>query len=121
LRRIGLRYINQLEIPGETLDLDQYLNFRPFVGPGLPQLLQGFILGIQMPYDEERDMLRLQLTTIEATAAGVSTLLLDMDYYLARPEGIVLDATFDWLERAHTRVQSVFENCLTDKLRSLFS
>lgn len=121
LHRIGLRYINQLEIPGESVDLDQYLNFRPFVGPGLPQLFHGFILGIQTPYDEERDMLRLQLTTIEAKAAGASTLLLDMDYYLAQPEGVALDATFDWLERAHTRVQSVFENCLTDDLRSLFS
>ena len=121
LHRIGLRYINQIEIPGESVDLDQYLNFRPFVGPGLPQLFHGFILGIQTPYDEERDMLRLQLTTIEAKAAGASTLLLDMDYYLAQPEGVALDATFDWLERAHTRVQSVFENCLTDGLRSLFS
>lgn len=121
LRRIGLRYINQLEIPGETVDLDQYLNFRPFVGPGLPQLLHGFILGIQTPYDEERDMLRLQLTTIESKAAGTSSLLLDMDYYLARPEGVALDASFDWLEHAHTRVQSAFENCLTDKLRGLFS
>ena len=121
LHRIGLRYINQLEIPGESVDLDQYLNFRPFVGPGLPQLFHGFILGIQTPYDEERDMLRLQLTTIEAKAAGASTLLLDMDYYLAQPEGVALETTFDWLERAHTRVQSVFENCLTDGLRSLFS
>jgi len=120
LHRIGLRYINQFVIPGDTVDLDQYLNFRPFVGPGLPQLFHGLILGIQTPYDEEKDMLRLQLTTIEAKAADTSTLLLDMDYYLARPEGVALDAAFDWLERAHTRVQSVFESCLTDSLRSLF-
>lgn len=85
LHRIGLRYIDRAKIPGESVDLDQYLNFRPFVGPGLPQLFHGFILGIQTPYDEERDMLRLQLTTIEAKAAGASTLLLDMDYYL-RPQ-----------------------------------
>ncbi len=119
-RRIGLRYINQLEIPGETVDLDQYLNFRPFVGSGLPQFWHGFILGIEVPFDEERDMLRLQLTTIESRAAGITSLLLDMDYYLARTEGVVLDTAFDWLEHAHTRVQGVFEGCLTDKLRSLF-
>lgn len=121
LRRIGLRYINRIVFPGNPVELADYLNFRPFIGPGLPQMIGGFILGVQSPYHDGRDMLRLQLTTDEPDATESLAVFLDMDYFLARAEAVSLSAALDWAEMAHGRVQEVFEACLTDRLRQMFS
>lgn len=121
LRRIGLRYVNRISIPTNPVELADYLNFRPFIGSGLPQRMSGFILGVQSPYDDGRDILRLQLTTDEPGPPGSVVVLLDMDYFMAQPEAVPLHKALDWIETAHLRVQEAFEACITDRLRALFT
>jgi uncharacterized protein (TIGR04255 family) len=121
LRRIGLRYVNRIVIPANPVELADYLNFRPFIGPGLPQRMSGFILGVQTPYDDGRDILRLQLTTDEPGALDSVVVLLDMDYFMARPEAVLLSKALEWIATAHSRVQEAFEACINDRLRTLFS
>lgn len=121
LRRIGLRYVNRITIPMNPVELADYLNLRPFVGVGLPQRMSGFILGVQSPYDDGRDILRLQLATDEPGASDSVAMLLDMDYFMAQPEAVSLRGALDWIETAHLRVQEAFEACITDRLRALFS
>lgn len=120
LRRIGLRYVNQVAISGSPIELADYLNFRPFVGPGLPQVMSGFILGMQSPYEDGRDILRLQLTTGDTDTPDSVVVILDMDYFMARQEAVPIPETLGWIEIAHTRIQDVFEACLTDRLRQTF-
>ena len=120
-RRIGLRYVNRIAIPTNPVELADYLNFRPFVGPGLPQRMSGFILGVQSPYDDGRDILRLQLTTDEPGVPDSVIVLLDMDYFVTQPEAVPLQQALDWIETAHSRVQEAFEACITDRLRALFT
>ena len=121
LRRIGLRYVNRIAIPTNPVDLADYLNFRPFIGPGLPQRMSGFILGVQVPYDDGRDILRLQLTTDEPGALDSVVVLLDMDYFMAQPEAVLLPKALEWIEIAHARVQEAFEACINNRLRTLFN
>lgn len=120
LRRIGLRYINRIKMPDSRVDLPNYLNFRPLVGPGLPEEMTGFMVGIQSPYDSGRDTLRLLLSSAEAEGSGALAIVLDLDYFLARSEGVQLGDALRWLETAHTRVQTAFESCLTDQLKETF-
>ena len=101
LRRIGLRYINRIEIPGPRVELEDYLNFRPFVGAGLPQDFASFIVGIEIPYDNSRDRLRLQATTAAAQPPGAVAIMLDLDYFLAQPGQASLETVFEWLDAAH--------------------
>ncbi|MCX7707649.1 MAG: TIGR04255 family protein [Anaerolineae bacterium] len=121
LRRIGLRYINRIVIPANPVELADYLNFRPFLGAGLPQKISDFILGLQSPYQEGRDVLRLQLMTDEPRTPDSVALILDMDYFMAHSEGVPLQGALDWIETAHLRVQEAFEACITDRLRVLFN
>lgn len=120
LRRIGLRYINRIEIAAGTIDLAEYLNFRPFVGPGLPQAMCNLIMGIQSSYEGGRDTLRLQLVTEEPRVPERVVFILDLDYFLSRPESVALGDAFDWIESAHAQTQRAFEACLTDRLRGMF-
>jgi uncharacterized protein (TIGR04255 family) len=121
VRRIGLLYLNQIAIPGSFHELGDYLDFRPHVGPRLPWSIGRFLVVAESSYDQDRDILRLRLTSgDESIATGTLVARLDLDYFTAQPETVPLDSALDWIERAHSRVQEAFESCVTDRLRALF-
>lgn len=120
VQRIGLRYINRIEIPSRRIELEDFFEFRPFVGPNLPQELGPFIVGIQAPYESSRDGLRLQITNAAIETPDRVAVMLDVDYFLAQPGQVSLNHLFEWLEIAHNHVEEVFEACITDRLRQMF-
>ena len=86
LQRIGLRYINRIEIPSISVNLDHYFAFRPFVGQNLPQVLGNFIVGSTFPSSDEKDVCKVQLTNAICEKPGHSAFLLDLDYFLSQPQ-----------------------------------
>jgi uncharacterized protein (TIGR04255 family) len=122
IQRIGLRYINQIEIPSQNINLEDYFEFRPFVGSKLPQDFGTFVLGIQVPYEESRDILNLQLVSLPRPNISTdnATMILNLDYVLLKPGEVALDEAFKWVEIAHSHIEDVFEACITQKLRDLF-
>jgi len=120
LRRIGLRYINRIEIPSPRIELEHYFQFRPLVGPNLPQDFTSFIVGIEVPHEDSRDRLRAQLSTAAAQKPDSAAIMLDLNYFLAEPGKISPEAAFEWLETAHGRLEEVFEASITDRLREMF-
>ncbi|GAB4405747.1 MAG: TIGR04255 family protein [Anaerolineales bacterium] len=120
LQRVGLRYINRIEIPEQRVDLEHYLEFRPYVGPDLPQDYGPFIVGIQVAYQDGRDRLRLQVTSAAIDKPDMLAFMLDLDYFLAEPGQVHLDDVFEWVNAAHSHVEKAFEACITDRLRNLF-
>ena len=118
--RAGLRAVNIIKVPlREDLELSEYFNFYPFIGPDLPQKFGTFISGIQIPYENERDVLRMQLAD-QPPQGERATILLDIDYFLNRANEIDFDGWNGWLESAHVRVRDVFEGAITPSLRELF-
>lgn len=120
IQRIGLRYINRIEIPSQCIELEDYLEFRPFIGPNLPQDFGPFIVGIQVPYENSRDILRLQLANAAVQPPNIVAVMLDLDYFLAQPGQVLLENVFGWVEVAHSHIEEAFEACITDRLRQMF-
>lgn len=120
IQRIGLRYINRIELPGPKVELEDFFSFYPFLGPTLPQDFGAFIVGVDIHYENGRDGLRLQSVNTQPDQPGTIAILLDLDYSLRQPGGVGLEAVFQWVDTAHDRVEKVFEGCITDKLRELF-
>ncbi len=120
IHRVGLRYINRIEIPVARVELEDYFEFRPFVGAGLPQDYGAFIVGIQIPFEDSRDALRLQLASAAVEIPSTVAVILDLDYFLAQPGGVPIEQVFEWIEIAHCHVERVFEACVTDRLRQMF-
>lgn len=119
--RVGLRYINRISIPGDTVELEDYFRLYPEIGDSLEdRAFTSFLMGIQWPFDEERDLLRLQFASGEPDQPGSVVALLDLDYFLAQPGELRFEDLEAWLEQAHGRVEDVFEGCLRDDLRNLF-
>lgn len=119
LQRIGLRYVNRIELAPQDVELSEYFEFYPFIGSDLPQKMANFIAGAEFPYVEGRDRCRVLLTPA-ADCEEMSTFMLDIDYFLTRPRAIEVSDALDWVEEAHNRVQEVFEGCITDALREMF-
>jgi uncharacterized protein (TIGR04255 family) len=122
IRRIGLRYINHIEIPGQGIRLEDYFEFRPYVGQNLRQDFGTFSLGIQIPYEESRDILNLQLASLPRhnSQSDNATIILSLDYFLLKSGEVALEEAFKWLDVAHQRIEDAFEACITQKLRHLF-
>lgn len=120
LQRIGVRYINRIEIPGEAADLAAYFQFRPFLGPELPRNLASFMVGCLISFSDGRDSCRIQLTNGVAEKPGHVAYVLDIDYFLAQPLAVAPDETLEWIDTAHDAIEKLFEGCITDRLRALF-
>jgi len=120
IQRIGLRYINRVEFPGDRIELEEYFEFRPFVGSTLPEDHKSFILGAEFPYEGERDVLRLQVASTVPQREQQVALILDLDYFTAKPNSVPAEEVGDRLEQAHDRIEEVFEGCIKAPLRSMF-
>lgn len=124
LQRIGLRYINRIEIPGETIELEDYFEFYPFLGQHLPQNIQNFNVQCLFSFLDDRDSCRVQLAralgVYETSQQDKPGILLDLDYFLAKPQTVSADHALEWVETAHQKVEEIFEGCITDRSRELF-
>jgi uncharacterized protein (TIGR04255 family) len=120
IQRIGLRYINRIELPGPTVELEEYLNFYPYLGADLPQDYGEFTVSIKTALNGLRDGLQMVLTTADTGNADVVAFVLDTDYFLAKPGAISMDEAFSWVDEAHDRLEQIFEGCISDKLRQVF-
>jgi uncharacterized protein (TIGR04255 family) len=59
-RRIGMRYINKIEIPETNLELSDYFTFYPHVR-GRFETHGAFIVGVLVPYDGSKYILNPEL------------------------------------------------------------
>ena len=119
VQRVALRYLNRLEFE-HNIRLEDYLNFYPFLGKELPQEFGAFVLGVQIPCERLRDMLNLQLTSINSQTSNALSMILDIAYILSQPEKVMLDEILVWINTAHKRIEETFEACITDQLRQKF-
>jgi len=120
LATIGLRYINRIEVPTGEADLERYFEFRPFLGPRLPQSIDSFLVGVSVPYAEGHDRLRLELTSVSPSRKGALAFRLDLHYSLVQGGAVPLDDALDWAETAHGRIEEAFESVISDDLRRTF-
>jgi len=120
LQRIGLRYINKIEIPEKTVNLETYFDFRPFLGSNLPQDIVNFMVGCMLSFNNGRDLCKVELRSAVPDNPESSAFILDLDYFLSQPKTIIADDALNWIENAHGEIEKVFEGCIKDSLRKIF-
>jgi len=122
IQRIGLRYINKIEIQtgNGNVNLDRFFEFRPFCGAQLPQLHGTFIVGCVFPFSQEQDSCRVELTSAVSEREDSMAFILSIDYFLNKPRSIPVSETMNWAENAHGEVKRLFEGCISLPLREIF-
>ncbi len=117
LKRIGLRYINKINLNTTNLDLDEHFNLTPqfdeeYFGPDVGS----YIVGVQFPRQDNRDLLKISLSNTIPDPDFKMAHTLDIDYFILKMEGINEGEAIDWVATAHDEVEKAFLNIVSPKL-----
>ncbi|MCA9585831.1 MAG: TIGR04255 family protein [Myxococcales bacterium] len=118
LMRLGIRYINRVEVPERTAKSDKYFKCLPAAVDGLPQNLQAFMHRAEYAYEDG-----VRLITTFATVDGPpdkSSFVLDLDVVLEAGESRPLGDALKLVDDLRQRERDAFEALITDELRRLF-
>jgi uncharacterized protein (TIGR04255 family) len=110
IARLGLRYINQIEIPGTKIEIGRYLR-------GCPEGYHKLFLSTAFPFEAERENLAMIVAHVPHNEGDFLRFYLDLDYG-AFPQAA--EEIGSALERAHDRIEKIFEASITDESRRLF-
>lgn len=123
VERLGLRYINIVELIGhesEKVELANYFNFGVRIGNELPKNMVSFGANAMFQYEDGRDLCRIVMGPMANMEKKIPTVALDLDYFLAKPGFVKLSEGESWLESAHERIESIFLGSTTSKLKDIF-
>lgn len=120
IARIGVRYINRINIKKDVLKLPEYFVSALNPPEQLPVTMTGFFSRIEHRYKDKP--VKLVQTFASAVAPeGISSFILDLDViaeYSEKP--LPLDNAMDCVEDLRKRERVAFESHITDKTRETF-
>lgn len=121
LKRIGIRYINRIDVPsnGESVDSDDYLT----IGVKLPELLEkhpcNYLVHYNANWPEKKYGASIKSGFSPPALVGHSSIILDIDFYreveLPRSD----DDIWSMLAEMRDEKDALFEACITDRTREL--
>ncbi len=119
--RVGLRYVNQLDLPLPVRDFRDFIRSYPEISSDLPQQLAGFFMQVQIPQEDIAATLILNEALVPPAGPEVVSLVLDIDVFRQGMKFESDDEVWDTLEVLRLRKNLVFEGCITNNTRELIS
>ena len=116
--RIGLRYINRIDIPEKEAQSNEYLNAYPVVPEPAGQKNYSWLQRIELPYKDQDAVLILHVGTINHAEHDADPFMLDLDFSTQQHPPVISEV-FTWLHQAHDHLEEMFESSITDKTREL--
>jgi uncharacterized protein (TIGR04255 family) len=119
--RVGVRYINQLDLPSTMRDFNDYIRTYPQVSSDLPQALAGFFSQVQIPLPDIEAMLLVTVTTVPPPSVNVASVVLDIDVFKENLKPMPDSKIWESLDVLRRRKNLAFEACITNNTRELIS
>jgi uncharacterized protein (TIGR04255 family) len=122
ITRVAVRYINQLNIPGTTVEPEDYFNTYPHVSGKLSPELRNFgpyLMTLPMHQDDLKGMLVINEAMTPPKSPDTISIVLDFDLYVENPPIITEQELWSFFDRLRERKNTYFEACITDKTREL--
>lgn len=121
--RVGVRYINRIDIPysptGVT-QLEDYLNLNINMPPALGPMMN-FAMNAEVVIANEPVKVMINHAPTPSPLVQHNSFLLDIDLGLEQGLPANEKALWDVIERLRSTKNSIFEACITDRARELFS
>lgn len=115
LQRIGLRYINQISLPEDKCDLENFISVAPSLMGALDRPLAGFYQRYEIIHDSPKGIL-IHQSGIHKTDQG-NAIMVDLDFASLELQGISdQPAVENWLNIAHDRIYESFVGSLNPSL-----
>ena len=122
--RVGLRYVNRVDIPwspGGRMDVRDYLTFvfeapQPPLRPSLE-----FLVSMETDIgDTDECGVRIVSSSAASPLIGHNGIVLDIDVFTRQAQSMDASSLWTTVERMRKYKNDVFETCITDKARDLF-
>jgi uncharacterized protein (TIGR04255 family) len=115
--RLGVRYINRVELPSEAIDFDKVLTKGPAIPDKLPQALSEFYSRLVIPDpDEHATLVIVQSLDPPSPGGTLLGIILDIDAFSERAFEINNSEIWNTLDVLRQIKNKAFFNCLTAEL-----
>ncbi len=118
--RLGLRYINRIDIPLPFKNFSEYILNPPQLSPELPQSLSNFFTRVVVPFDEIQADAIITQTIQNPTEKQKLPFIFDIDVYKEIQHEINDDEIWDNFEKFRKIKNDIFFNSLTKKTKEMF-
>lgn len=120
VRRVAVRTINRLDIPGQRIDFKEWIRTGPEISPALPQGLTGFFMQLHQPYDVVKAQCVINETLVPSETPNTVAVILDIDLF--RVEEIPMEPERLWVlfDQLRDKKDEIFLGCITDKMKETF-
>lgn len=121
LTRLGLRYINRIELPLPFKDFREFVKTAPDIADGMPQGLSGFFMRLEIP-DQERGLMAVVTETMEPPVDEGKRLPLIFDVDIVRSATFepASPAVWETFERMRECKNTVFFASVTERTKEMF-
>ena len=118
--RLAVRYVNQIVIRGDYIELDEYLTAGPGIPKGLPQKLDRFFSRVEFTIPDANA--KAIVTQAPAPPLFPNTVTITLDIDVLRQERIPLNNQTIWptLDQFRDLKNSIFEASLHQTTKDLF-
>lgn len=119
--RLGLRYINQIVIPGAKVRMEDYFVIYPNLPPKLGDTHHSFLVRVEVPQERGHKVLvTFGSAPIQQPGKDEQVFMLDL-YDILQAELVLEEIDVDETVRvAHDNIVLAFESSITSRLRDLF-
>lgn len=121
ISRIGLRYIDRVELPSAAPDVEQYLQAFLRLPQVTPQQVNSFTVRAEIPYADPPAVMRYVLATADGQPSDKVVIILDIDLFSGGDDAPSIDDVPAWAETSHDRIEAAFDGTFTERThRELF-
>lgn len=122
ITRVAVRYINQFDFPGDSVEPEEYLNTYPHIPDKLPAGLRNFgpfLMNLRMPQPDLKGLMTINQGNTPIMIEGLIPIVLDFDLSVENPIVATEEELWAFFERLRERKNLYFEASITDKTREL--
>lgn len=122
IERIGVRYINRIDIPtdGPTIDEDEYLRIVPKV-PNQFGPMAAYAVQAEIYMADLDSKLLINTAVVPSPMLNTASFIIDQDIVRVHDVPQKDEDIFKLLSEVRTRKNDVFESCVTHRARELFN
>ncbi len=120
IESINLRYVNKIFVPviNNTLNENEYFNIYPEYSTVESKCMR-YDTRLLFGYENE-EFLNLVIVALNSPEKNEVLFIFDLCYTMSNLDSLDFDNIKISIDRAHTKIEEVFEKVITDKTRELF-
>lgn len=117
--RIGLRYINRLDIPDGRIKLDEWINIGVGIPNNITDDLNEFSLRVAGSSKNNAKFV-IGCNNIKSPLIGFASIILDIDVFVDKEIPSKNADMWKAVEKLRSIKNEIFESCITEKMRAQF-